>query len=139
MSQASALSARQAAVVAAMEADAGLAAALGGATRIYDGVAPAGAPGRYVVVVSATEAGRGMLGRGGHDGTLTLRLTAESRMACYALYDHVARLFHRTPLALADHTTVAGEVGYSTDFRDPVTKQWQAVATVRHRTLAGAA
>lgn len=110
--------------------------------EVFNGVAPEGAAMPYVVVSEMTESPTfGTLGRGGHDGTVTLHVYAAdpSNATVLALYNDCAAVLDGARLTLAGNRMVSGTLGIVTALPDPDSGGRHLVARYAALTLAGAA
>lgn len=90
------------------------------ATRpVYQGQPPEGASLNYVILDGAGTEAQSVFHRPGHATGQRLRVCAQTRLQCLAIYGHLCRLFDGPKLTLSGHGMVRGQLKALTDFADP--------------------
>lgn len=134
------------ALVAALEADATLAARLGATPsdgKVYVGLAPNAGALPYLTIGASTESDGGaghVFGARGFRGAETIHcwVAGQDKRAALALYGEVYRVLDGTVLALTGHTLLTGRVTLVRTLSDDTRTAMQAVAEYRTDTRRAA-
>lgn len=125
------------AVVAALAADATLAAFIGRADYVYGDAPPLNTPTPYVTMASADEQPDDTFATRGFQDALDLHLWGGTREQVLVLYQHIVRILDATSLTVSGVKRCIGRTSLVTVISDP-TGLAHGVAVYRVRTQSAA-